>query len=256
MVVLLSSAKTLDFESPWRAPQTSPPEFLDDARPLIAALRARTPAQLGKLLGVNPKLAALNADRNRRFAFPFTERNARPALFAYQGDVYRPLHEDRYTSAQLRFAHRTIRILSGLFGVVRALDLIQPYRLEMAAPLAGPSWRDLYEYWRPRITPAIDRDARGSVVVNLASREYAEAVDASRLTAPTLTVTFKETRGGGPPKVIGILAKRARGQMADFIIQHQLEQPEGLKRFTVDGYAFAPAASTNAEWVFIRRGSA
>ena len=107
MVVLLSSAKTLDFESPWRAPQTSPPEFLEDARALIAALRARTPAQLGTLLGVSPKLAALNAQRNRQLSLPFTERNARPALFAYQGDVYRPLHEDRYTPTQLRFAHRT-----------------------------------------------------------------------------------------------------------------------------------------------------
>jgi cytoplasmic iron level regulating protein YaaA (DUF328/UPF0246 family) len=257
MIVLLSSAKTLDLESPWRTPPPSCPEFLDRALPLVASLRRRSVAQLGAVLGVSPKLAQLNADRLRAFTTPFTVDNARPALCTYQGDVYRPIHEERYTPEQWRFAQRTVRIVSGLFGVVRPLDLIQPYRLEMAAPLSGSAggaaWADLYAYWSAAVTAAINRDAQaaGGPVVNLASQEYARAVDAAALRTPMLAVTFKETRGE-KPRVIGLLAKRARGVMTEFIITRQVDDPAVLKTFREDGYRFTAGDSSDEEWVFIR----
>lgn len=253
MIALLASAKTLDFTTPWPQLQPTQPEFAAEARTLVARLRPFTATQLAHLMGVNAKLAQLNAERFQAFRPVHTPDHAKPALLAYQGDVYEAMGSAELTEAQLAFAQKYLRILSGLYGVLRPLDLIQPYRLEMAVKLSGATWRDLYAFWSDKVTAAVDRDVRrlGGVVVNLASQEYAQALQRARLQARWLNVTFKQQRAG-KIEMVPILAKRARGLMARFMIDRQIADPAGLKAFDTDGYRFAAALSNDQEWVFVR----
>ena len=253
MIAILSSAKTLDFAPGWRAPKPTLPECLDDAKRLMASLRPLAAKDLAKLLGVSSPIAQLNAERNRSFSLPHTSQNAKPALLAYKGDVYRGLRADAFTDEDLQFAQRTLRVISGLYGVLRPLDLIQPYRLEMATRLSGASWDDLYDYWSDRVTQLIARDsaADGNLVVNLASQEYSRVLRREQLPARILTLTFKQRRGG-KVEMVPILAKRARGVMARFLVLKRVTDPEQLKAFADDGYRFSADASTNDEWVFVR----
>ena len=269
MLVLLSSAKTLDFESPWDAPKPTQPEFVNEAHALVQTLRTYSASGLRTLLDVNPAIATLNRERYRRFSLPFTVRSAKPALFAYRGDVYRQLTVSRYRSEQLAFAQRTLRILSGLYGVLRPLDFIQPYRLELSTKLRGPAWRDLYAFWSERVTRAIERDslvderqrstpAKGSAgagwIINLASQEYFRVLNTPRLRARILTLTFKQDRHG-TARMVPILAKRARGLMVNFILTRRLADPRALQTFRDGGYQYAPQHSSATEWVFLRRAS-
>ncbi len=253
MIAILSSAKTLDFESGWKAPETTQPECLAHARTLLAQLKPLSANRLGKLLGVSPKLAALNAERLASMHFPFTRQNAKPALLAYQGDVFRSMGSAEFTADDLSFAQGSLRVVSGLFGVLRPLDLIQAYRLEMAAKLSGPTWEDLYDFWSDRVTAAIDRDAaeKGALVLNLASQEYAGVLNPKRLKARLLTIQFKQKRNG-KIEIVPILAKRARGLMARHLVKNRIQNPDALKKFADEGYKFFPDLSVENEWVFVR----
>ena len=256
MIAVLSSAKTMDFESPWQAPRQTSPECLKRARVLMNRLSRLTAKDIARLMGVSPKIAQLNAQRFKQFTLPHTSGNAKPALLAYQGDVYRGMKSAAFNSGELVFAQKTLRILSGLYGVLRPLDLIQPYRLEMAIKLSGPTWENLYGYWSKEATRLIDRDALadGKVIVNLASQEYSSVLQEDKLKSRLLNIIFKQDRGG-KIILIPILAKRARGLMANYIITEQLTDLEGMKQFKTDGYRFSSSDSTASEWVFIRRAS-
>lgn len=253
MIAILSSAKTMDFETPWQAPHTGA-ECLEQARVLMRSLKDLSPAAISKLMDVSPKIAQLNAERFKRFSFSHTPKNSKPALLAYQGDVYRAMKTNAFGMDELKFAQGSLRIISGLYGVLRPLDLVQPYRLEMAIRLSGPTWKDLSGYWSRQVTACIDRDAmaNGRVIVNLASQEYSRVLETEKLKSEVLNVVFKQQRKG-KAVVVPILAKRARGLMAGYIIQRRLNEAEGIKDFQVEGYRFSPADSTATEWVFIRR---
>ena len=253
MIALLSSAKTLDFSTPWSSPAPTKPECLDDAKAIMRELRKLSPMEIQRLMGISPKLAQLNAERFATLGTTLTRDNAKPALLAYQGDVYAAMGSTTFGKDDLAFAQRTLRIISGLYGIVRPLDLIQPYRLEMAIKLAGPRWRDLYDFWSARVTRILDRDIRADagLLINLASQEYFKTLDASQLGSPVLTLTFKQDRRGRV-EMVPILAKRARGLMAGFIVRQRITDPTRLRDFDVEGYRFAKDQSHDAEWVFVR----
>jgi len=254
MIALLSSAKTLDFTTPWASPATTQPAFLREAGALVAQLRARSASELATLMAVSGRIAQLNAERFRAFSLAHSADNAKPAILAYQGDVYAAMGSVSFSRAELAFSQATLRIVSGLYGLLRPLDLIQPYRLEMAVKLDGPGWKDLYGFWTEKITEQLSADCAraGGVLVNLASQEYAKAADPARLRAQVLTVAFKQERKGRLT-AIGILAKRARGLMARHIIANRLRRPEGLRSFSAGGYRFSPELSSDSEWVFVQK---
>lgn len=255
MIIILSPAKSLDYDTPPHVAAYSQPEQLDDAEPLVQTLRSRSPAELSSLMDISDALAALNAARYVQWSRPFTPGNAKPAVLAFDGDVYEGLDARTLSAAQLDWAQRHLRILSGLYGVLRPLDLMQPYRLEMGTRLATPRGRDLYAYWGPRIARALDEAAQGMrrpVLVNLASEEYFKAVDRRALALPVVQPVFQE-RKGAAWKVVSFLAKKARGRMARYAIEHRITDATKLKAFDLDGYAFDEASSDASTWVF-RRG--
>lgn len=258
MLLVLSPAKSLDFSSPVPSNEYSLPAHLERSATLIELLRARSPAQIASLMGLSDELAALNVARYATWGTPFTLRNARQAVFAFDGDVYGGLGARALDEAQLAWAQRDLRILSGLYGLLRPLDLMQPYRLEMGTRLANPAGKDLYAFWGdlPARSLQEDLDASGGerVLINLASAEYFKAVRPAALGARIVTPVFQERRGAAY-KIVSFYAKRARGLMARYAMVNRLTQPEALKAFDEEGYAFTPAASDRDTWVF-RRESA
>lgn len=254
MLIVISPAKTLDFSSTASPGPYTEPVFLDDSALLIERLRQLAPPQVAELMGISPALADLNFGRYLNWSRPFTPANAKPALLAFRGDVYAGLGADSFTAADLRWAQRHLRILSGLYGVLRPLDLMQPYRLEMGTRLTTERGRDLYEFWGERITDALDAELAEDekpVLVNLASVEYFKSVQPARLRAAVITPIFQDW-SGGQYKVISFYAKRARGMLSAYIIKHRLRSPAAIKQFSGGGYAFAAARSTAREWVFVR----
>ena len=255
MLSVISPAKTLDFETPPTTQDVTQPDFLDDSQALIDILRDYSPQQISDLMGISDKLAGLNAARFADWQPPFSLANAKPAAQAFQGDVYTGLEADTFSDKDNRYAQQHLRILSGLYGLLRPLDLIQPYRLEMGTKLANPAGKDLYAYWKPTLTSALNDAiaASGSkVLVNLASNEYFKAVDAKQLDARIITPVFKDEKNG-TFKIISFYAKKARGLMSAWIIRQQVNDPEALKDFDVAGYQFDPAASQGDTLVFTRR---
>lgn len=255
MLSVISPAKTLDFETPPTTQDVTQPDFLDDSQALIDILRDYSPQQISDLMGISDKLAGLNAARFADWQPPFTLANAKPAAQAFQGDVYTGLEADTFSDKDNRYAQQHLRILSGLYGLLRPLDLIQPYRLEMGTRLPNPAGKDLYAYWKPTLTSALNDAiaASGSkVLVNLASNEYFKAVDAKQLDARIITPVFKDEKNG-TFKIISFYAKKARGLMSAWIIRQQVNDPEALKDFDVAGYRFDPAASQGDTLVFTRR---
>ena len=255
MLILLSPAKTLDFDEPAPVEETTRPALLPDAQQLAGQLREFPPAQLGRLMGISAKLAALVADQYDQWENAPAASRAKPALFAYRGDVYAGLDADSFTAKNVAFAQDHLRILSGLYGVLRPLDLIQPYRLEMATPLKTRRGKDLYEFWGERITRELEKaltEQQDETIVNLASNEYFKAVDAQALGARVVTPTFKDKKDG-KYRFLTFYGKRARGQMARYLIQRQLKRPDSLKKsYAVDGYRFNGELSSEREWVFTR----
>jgi len=255
MIIVLSPAKSLDYHRPPTLVEHTEPAFLDQSQLLIDKLRPLSPSALASLLKISDQLAVLNATRYAEWARPFTPDNAKQAILAFNGDVYAGLAAATLTPADLHFAQTHLRILSGLYGLLRPLDLMQPYRLEMGTRLANPRGGDLYAFWGERLTEALDsalREARAAVLVNLASEEYFKAVRPKNLSVPVVQPVFEDW-SGGRFRVVSFYAKRARGLMARFAIVNRLCEAAGLRDFAVDGYAHVAEASDEKVWVFRRR---
>ncbi len=254
MLSVISPAKTLDFETPATTAMHTQPDFLDRSRELVDILRDASPQRLSELMGISDKLAALNAARFTEWHTPFTVRNAKPAAQAFQGDVYLGLEADTFSDDDNAFAQEHLRILSGLYGLLRPLDLIQPYRLEMGTKLETPNGRDLYAFWKGTLTEELDRVVAQSgspALVNLASNEYFKAIDPKKLKARVITPVFKDEKNG-KLKIISFYAKKARGLMAAWMIRERLDDPAELKDFDVAGYTYDPAMSEGDTLVFTR----
>jgi hypothetical protein len=254
MLTVISPAKTLDFESPAAISKATQPQFLARAAELVEDARALDASDIRGLMGVSENIAELNHRRFMDWHQPFNKRNAKQSLLAFKGDVYVGLEAETLNAAQLGFAHQHLRILSGLYGVLRPLDLMQPYRLEMGLPFANRGGKNLYEFWGDDITGALSTAVRKSgtkVLVNLASKEYFRAVRAQALDADVVTPIFKERKGDGY-KIVSFYAKKARGQMARFIIENELNEPDDLKKFKTGGYRYNKAESSARELVFTR----
>jgi uncharacterized protein len=255
MLFLLSPAKTLDYESPLPDLPHTRPRFVAESAELIAALREFTPPQVAGLMDLSDTLAALNVGRYQAWSSRFTARNSRQAILAFNGDVYEGLAARSLSTADLEWAQQHVRILSGLYGVLRPLDWMQPYRLEMGTPLPTARGRNLYEFWGERLARSLHRELaaqKAPVVINLASQEYARAVDRQALKARVIDCVFEEWRGTGY-KIISFSAKRARGLMARYAVRHRLQTPAALQKFDAEGYAFDGPASTPDRMVFRRR---
>lgn len=257
MLYLLSPAKKLDYRTPVPpevAARATRPVFVDEAATLIDVLKEKTPAEVASLMSLSDPLAQLNVARYGAWRRSFTAHNSKPAALAFDGDVYGGLDARRLTLDELDWAQTHLVILSGLYGALRPLDRLQPYRLEMGTRLATPGAKDLYAYWGDRIAVHLNRRQRGrdvQVVVNLASQEYFRAVDRRALKARVVDCVFEEGRAGGW-RVISFFAKRARGLMARFAVQQRIDQAAGLRDFAAEGYAFAVAVSTPERLVFRR----
>jgi cytoplasmic iron level regulating protein YaaA (DUF328/UPF0246 family) len=255
MLILLSPSKTLDFKAPPAIQASTQPALLKDAQQLIATLREFPKAQLGNLMGVSEKLAAQVFDYVRDWEDKQPPGRGKQAVFAYQGDVYAGLDAQSLSAADLGFAQDHLRILSGLYGILRPLDVIQPYRLEMATPLKTSRGKSLYEYWGNRINKAIqaDLDAQPDrVIVNLASSEYTSAIEPGKLAARVISPTFKDKKDG-KYRFMQFFGKKARGQMARYIVERRLKKPDSLKKsYNVDGYQFNTELSSDDDWVFTR----
>jgi len=254
MLILLSPAKTLDYESPLpELPHTTPP-FAARSAELIEVLRGKTPRQLSQLMDISDALATLNAARYEAWSRRFTARNSRQAILAFDGDVYDGLQARSLSPDDLAWAQDHVCILSGLYGVLRPLDRMQPYRLEMGTALQVGEARNLYQYWGSTIADHLNRRLRqhpGQVVVNLASQEYFRSVDVQRLKAPVVECVFEDWKSGW--KVVSFFAKKARGLMARFAVLNRITDPARLMGFDLEGYAYAAAASTPERLVFRRK---
>ena len=257
MLIVVSPAKSLDFESPLTTRKYSEPTMLDRAGELVDVMAAKSPAEIGKMMSISPSLAELNWERFQEWSPPFTPGNARPAVLSFNGDVYLGL-DARNTFSERDFTHaqKTLRILSGLYGVLRPLDLIQPYRLEMGSKLTTTRGRDLYQFWGDDITDVLNADVAASpgspALVNLASNEYFGAVNVDRLEARVITPAFLDSKDGGPYKTVPFFAKRARGAMAGWIIQNRAKSGRALRGFDGLGYRYSEERSTPAHLVFVR----
>lgn len=259
MIFVISPAKALDFETPPVTTASTQPDYLPQADELIGILRQKTPAEVAELMHLSDALAALNVARYESWHRPFTPDNAKQALLAFNGDVYGGLDAQSLSEDDLAWAQQHLRILSGLYGLLRPLDLMQPYRLEMGTRLANPRGANLYAYWGDTLSDALntllaaERQAGGSaVLVNLASQEYFKAAGPAKLTAPIVTPVFEDWKGGRY-RIVTFYAKRARGLMSRYAIRNRVEDVEGLKSFDAEDYAFAPEVSDANTLVFRRR---
>lgn len=250
MLILISPAKTLDYSTPQLKLSTQP-EFQTDTRALVSIMKKKSANDIRELMHVSDKLAELNEGRFKTFQKDFTLENSKQALLAFKGDVYTRIDVGNYSKEDFEFAQDNLRILSGLYGLLKPLDLIQPYRLEMGIRLENKKGKNLYEFWNKKIAKAINKAAQNRPVINLASQEYFKAVDVSTLKSPLITVHFKEYKDGSY-KVIGFFAKQARGMMTNFAIKNRISDPGMLKTFNEEGYEYAEKLSTPQDWVFVR----
>jgi uncharacterized protein len=254
MLFLLSPAKSLDYETPLAPTPHSAPLFVKQSQQLIGLLHAFSPQQISELMSLSDKLAGLNVARYAAWSPKATVKNARQAVLAFDGDVYGGLDARSLNAEDLAWVQDHVCILSGLYGVLRPLDLMQPYRLEMGTRLATPCGKDLYQFWGSQIAEYLNTRARADispVAINLASQEYFKVVDTKTLKVPVVECVFQEGRGG-QYKVISFMAKRARGLMARFAATHRLVQPEQLRAFDTEGYAWSGAHSSEKRLVFRR----
>ena len=254
MLSVLSPAKTLDYESPPTTRKATQPLFIDDAASLIGHAQKLDPEDIQALMGVSANIAALNHERFMNWQPHFSLENAKQALLAFKGDVYTGLAAETLNAAELAFAQKHLRILSGLYGLLRPLDLMQPYRLEMGLAFQNSGGKNLYEFWGNRISDILAKHIKASgsaILINLASNEYFKAVKTASLNAEVITPQFRDLKNG-QYKMISFFAKKARGVMARYIVQEGLNEPEGLKDFKGDGYYFSAKDSDGANWVFLR----
>ncbi len=260
MLFLLSPAKRLDYESPVPpevASLATAPKFMSEAAALIEVMKAKTPLQVATLMDLSDELAALNVARYAAWSTRNTARNSRPAVLAFAGDVYEGLQAGSLGVDDLAWAQEHVVILSGLYGALRPLDKLQPYRLEMGTAVATERGRNLYEWWGDTIAAHLHRRQRGErapVIVNLASQEYSRVALRPALKARVVECVFEEGQGG-QYKIVSFFAKKARGLMARFAIEHRIQTPEALREFDAEGYGFVPALSTNDRLVFRRQAA-
>lgn len=253
MLVVISPAKTLDFETPWKINHTQP-QFLEDSQELIQQLQKLSIKKVGDLMSISEKLSILNAERFSNWHLPFTKDNAKPAILAFRGDVYTGLDADSFSKKDFTFAQEHLRILSGLYGLLRPLDLIQPYRLEMGTDFKNHRGNNLYAFWNEQITQHLNNELssrKKPALINLASNEYWSVVNPKRLDARIITPVFKDQKNG-QYKIISFFAKKARGMMAAYIIKNRINKPEDLKLFDAEGYQFNPEMSRGDQWIFTR----
>ena len=254
MLITLSPSKGQDFDTPSPSKTHSKPGSLQDSELLIKQLRKIRQKDIQELMSVSENIAKLTAERYRSFKTPFTPKNAKQAIFAFKGDVYSGIDIEEYKEADLKYAQNHLRILSGLYGCLRPLDLIQPYRLEMKTKLKNIRGDNLYQFWGDRITEELNRELvkqKEPVLVNLASNEYFKSVKPKQLKGRLLNINFKETKDG-KTRVVAIFAKRARGMMADYILRNRIEKAEDIKKFKDGGYRFSSALSDDSQWTFER----
>jgi cytoplasmic iron level regulating protein YaaA (DUF328/UPF0246 family) len=253
MLIVLSPAKSLDLETPPTTTLHSTPDFLDHSAQLIERMRQFSPAEVGSLMGISDALSTLNVARYASWTPKLAE--ARQAIMAFNGDVYAGFEARSLQPAQLDYAQSRVRILSGLYGLLRPLDLIHPHRLEMGTRLTTARGKDLYAFWGDTITNGLNRAAKeqgAQVLVNLASEEYFKSVKPRQLDVPVIAPVFEDWKNG-KYKIISFYAKRARGMLARYAAVNQIRDPQQLKQFDVDGYAYVPEASNDTSWVFRRK---
>ncbi len=254
MIIFISPAKTMNFADPGHATLSSMPEFGKEASILVDKMRKLSPQGLGMLMGISSKLAYLNYDRFQEWGLANSFPQAKQSVLAYKGDVYNGLRSDEYSREELLWAQDHLRILSGLYGVLRPLDMIMPYRLEFATKLAVKGYKNLYEYWKQQLARSLELliHLEGSgILINLASAEYYHAIDAKKSGFDVITPVFKEYRNGDF-RFYSMFGKKARGMMARYIIKKRIEKPEEIKLFSDDGYSFNDLLSGKSEWVFTR----
>ncbi|GAA6133551.1 peroxide stress protein YaaA [Oceaniserpentilla sp. 4NH20-0058] len=253
MLMLVSPAKTLDYETPAPINEHTLPDMLEQSHALIKELKQLTPKDVASLMKLSDKLADLNVSRFQHWSLPFTQQNAKQAIYAFKGDVYTGLDAYNFSKSDMNFAQKHLRMLSGLYGLLRPMDLIQPYRLEMGTKFENHKGKNLYEFWGNQITDKINQEPNGSdVIVNLASNEYFKSVKTKQLKAKIITPVFKDEKNG-QFKIISFYAKKARGLMSAYIIKQRIKDVENIKKFDVDGYYFSPDQSNDCEWVFLRK---
>ena len=254
MLTVISPAKTLDYETPPTTRKTTQPEFLERSADLVKDARGLDPAGIRELMGVSEAIANLNHQRFMDWSVPFDKDNAKQAVLAFKGDVYTGLEAETLNASQLGYAQKHLRILSGLYGVLRPLDLMQPYRLEMGLRFQNSGGKNLYEFWGDDIAASLNKQLKktGSpILLNLASNEYFKAVKATTLEADVVTPVFKDLKNG-KYRVISFFAKKARGQMARYIIEKEINDVPALKKYRVGGYRYNAAESSARELVFTR----
>ncbi|WP_412480621.1 peroxide stress protein YaaA [Azonexus sp. IMCC34839] len=257
MLLILSPAKALDYKTPPHVATYTMPAFLERSATLIRQLRELSPADIANLMDLSDPLAVLNFNRYAEWSLPFTPENAKPAVLAFDGDVYDGLAAKTLSADDLAFAQQHVRILSGLYGILKPLDLMQAYRLEMGTRFKNEGGKDLYAFWGETLLAAINAelaDMARPVVVNLASEEYFKAAVGRKIAGEVIQPVFEDWKNG-KYKIISFYAKRARGLMTRYAVLNRLTQPEDLQGFDADGYAFAPEASDKTTWVFRRRES-
>ncbi|MFS0828639.1 peroxide stress protein YaaA [Pseudomonas phoenicis] len=254
MLTVISPAKTLDYDTPPVTERSTLPQHLEHAELLIAQLRELSPAQIAALMHLSDKLAGLNAARFGSWSTEFSPSNAKQALLAFKGDVYTGLDAESLGEDDFSYAQDHLRMLSGLYGLLRPLDLMQPYRLEMGTKLANPRGKDLYAFWGARISQWLNQalaDQGDDLLLNLASNEYFGAVKRSALEARVIDVDFKDLKNG-QHKIISFYAKKARGMMSRFVIKERIEDPQHLQGFDEQGYYYSAEQSTPDHLVFLR----
>lgn len=254
MLILLSPAKSLNFEAPIPQVKSTLPAFTNETLKLVSNFKKLSVKDLEKLMKISPKLAELNHTRFQKFSHDFNEKNSRPALFLFDGDVYQAMSISGYDKKDLDFAQNHLRILSGLYGILRPLDLMQEYRLEMGTASKPIIGKNLPEFWQEKIAENLNSELKNhkeKTIINLASEEYFDAIDDRQINGKIINVIFKESKGKDY-KIVGIFSKKARGLMADFIIKNKIEKSEKLKEFNSANYQFRQEFSDQKNFVFCR----
>lgn len=254
MIIVVSPAKSLYNHCPIHFEQFSQSGFMPEAQKIVSVMKKKKPAQLASLMGISPKLAELNYQRFQAWSVPFTTENSWQAVLMFNGDVYQGLKAETFSASEFETAQQQLRILSGVYGLLKPLDLIQPYRLEMGTNVSIARKKNLYEFWKTKITSKLNQEfteTSQNVLINLASNEYFSAIDTRKIKARIITPAFKEHKDG-QYQMVSFFAKRARGLMSRFIIQNQIIDPEEMKAFDLEGYYFNNQLSNENDWVFTR----
>jgi cytoplasmic iron level regulating protein YaaA (DUF328/UPF0246 family) len=254
MIILLSPAKTLDFKTPAVEKTCTESEFLSLSKNLIAGLSKMSNEEISKLMGISDKLAALNSERYKSWNVKHESKNSKQAILAFKGDVYEGMKAWDYTKEDFIYAQKNLRMLSGLYGLLRPLDLIQPHRLEMGTVYANPAGKDLYAFWGDRLCNTLNRELKASgsrFLINLASQEYFKSTQPKNLEGEIVSPIFKDEKNG-KFKIISFYAKKARGMMASHLIKNRIDSIDGLRKFNNSGYQFESSESTDLQPVFLR----